>query len=117
MVLRQQPARLVVAGAAAVAIAAAVALLAVIPTVSRWPGLASQPAALGGALASTQPASGGRLGQQALIPAGPGPAGGRGAEAHYRNPLRDVAGLIAERIDMGVDFGGTGPPTEFQRPP
>lgn len=27
----------------------------------------------------------------------------------YRNPVRDVSGLIPERIDMGVDFGGAGP--------
>jgi len=27
----------------------------------------------------------------------------------YRNPLRAVAGLIPERVDMGVDFGGSGP--------
>jgi len=27
----------------------------------------------------------------------------------YRNPLRAVAGLVPERIDMGVDFGGSGP--------
>jgi murein DD-endopeptidase MepM/ murein hydrolase activator NlpD len=27
----------------------------------------------------------------------------------YLNPLRDVSGLIPERIDMGVDFGGSGP--------
>jgi hypothetical protein len=27
----------------------------------------------------------------------------------YRNPLRDVSGLIPERVDMGVDFGGAGP--------
>jgi hypothetical protein len=27
----------------------------------------------------------------------------------YLNPLRDITGLIPERIDMGVDFGGTGP--------
>ena len=27
----------------------------------------------------------------------------------YRNPLRDVSGLIPERVDMGVDFGGSGP--------
>jgi len=27
----------------------------------------------------------------------------------YRNPLRDVRGLTAGRIDMGVDYGGTGP--------
>jgi murein DD-endopeptidase MepM/ murein hydrolase activator NlpD len=27
----------------------------------------------------------------------------------YRNPFRDIGGLIPERIDMGVDFGGSGP--------
>lgn len=27
----------------------------------------------------------------------------------YRNPLRRISGLIPERIDMGVDFGGSGP--------
>ena len=27
----------------------------------------------------------------------------------YANPLRAVSGLIPERIDMGVDFGGSGP--------
>ena len=27
----------------------------------------------------------------------------------YLNPLRDISGLIPERVDMGADFGGTGP--------
>jgi hypothetical protein len=27
----------------------------------------------------------------------------------YDNPLRDISGLIPERVDMGVDFGGAGP--------
>ena len=27
----------------------------------------------------------------------------------YRNPLRSVSGLIMERVDQGVDFGGAGP--------
>jgi hypothetical protein len=27
----------------------------------------------------------------------------------YGNPLRDITGLIPERVDMGCDFGGTGP--------
>jgi hypothetical protein len=31
------------------------------------------------------------------------------AAAVYRNPLRAVASLALERIDMGVDFGGSGP--------
>jgi murein DD-endopeptidase MepM/ murein hydrolase activator NlpD len=33
----------------------------------------------------------------------PGPAG------YYLNPLRAVSGLTPERIDQGVDFGGSGP--------
>jgi hypothetical protein len=31
------------------------------------------------------------------------------AAAVYRNPLRAVGNLILERIDMGVDYGGSGP--------
>ena len=31
------------------------------------------------------------------------------APAGYRNPLRDVSGLVPERIDQGVDFTGSGP--------
>jgi hypothetical protein len=27
----------------------------------------------------------------------------------YQNPLRSITGLIPERVDMGADFGGTGP--------
>ena len=29
--------------------------------------------------------------------------------AAYRNPLRSVSGLLPERVDQGVDFGGAGP--------
>ncbi len=28
---------------------------------------------------------------------------------HYLNPLRDVSGLVLERIDQGCDFAGSGP--------
>ena len=31
------------------------------------------------------------------------------APGSYENPLRDVRGLSAERIDQGVDYGGYGP--------
>jgi hypothetical protein len=31
------------------------------------------------------------------------------ATSNYANPLRDVAGLIAERVDQGVDYSGAGP--------
>ena len=27
----------------------------------------------------------------------------------YQNPLRGISGLLPERVDMGVDFGGSGP--------
>ena len=30
-------------------------------------------------------------------------------QSAYANPLRAVGGLIPERVDMGVDFGGSGP--------
>jgi hypothetical protein len=33
---------------------------------------------------------------------------GLGILAEYGNPLRAIAGLLPERIDMGVDFGGSG---------
>jgi hypothetical protein len=33
----------------------------------------------------------------------------RAATPVYLNPLRNVSGLLAERIDMGADFGGSGP--------
>jgi hypothetical protein len=31
------------------------------------------------------------------------------AATAYQNPLREVSGLVLERVDMGVDFGGSGP--------
>jgi hypothetical protein len=31
------------------------------------------------------------------------------AASGYLNPLRGIAGLVPERVDEGVDFGGTGP--------
>ena len=34
---------------------------------------------------------------------------GRHRKPGYANPLRAVSGLVPERIDQGVDFGGTGP--------
>ena len=34
---------------------------------------------------------------------------GVAAAPGYRNPLRDVSDLVPERIDMGVDFSGSGP--------
>jgi hypothetical protein len=37
------------------------------------------------------------------------PSAARSQQPAYSNPLRAVAGLIPERVDMGVDFGGSGP--------
>ncbi|MHB1594415.1 MAG: hypothetical protein ACYCO9_18530 [Streptosporangiaceae bacterium] len=36
-------------------------------------------------------------------------ASAKPAAPPYLNPLRGISGLIPERVDMGVDFGGTGP--------
>jgi len=35
--------------------------------------------------------------------------GGGGYQIGYRNPLRNVRGLVPERIDQGVDYSGSGP--------
>jgi hypothetical protein len=69
-----------------------------------------------------RPESTGAAGRRpALPPAAKGARSGRAARQRsqsqqqaadapaYRNPLRDISGLIPERIDMGVDFGGSGP--------
>lgn len=40
---------------------------------------------------------------------GGGGAGGGGTPAGYANPFRAVTGLTGERIDMGVDYSGSGP--------
>jgi hypothetical protein len=73
------------------------------------PGASDTPAAGQHANASTSPAP--------AHPSASGSAGGTPAPDHaqaqaaavYKNPLRDISGLIPERIDQGVDFGGTGP--------
>jgi hypothetical protein len=89
------------------ALAASALLVFAWPTATRWipgaPSLAwvNEADALGARMAAVL---GVKIGQQpemvsAGIAVGPG----------YRNPLRDVGGLVPERIDMGVDFNGSGP--------
>ncbi len=39
----------------------------------------------------------------------PAPAKPQLANTVYLNPLRSITGLLAERIDMGADYGGSGP--------
>jgi hypothetical protein len=41
--------------------------------------------------------------------AAPSGAGTTAPAAGYLNPLRNVSGLVPQRVDMGVDFGGSGP--------
>jgi len=47
--------------------------------------------------------------QSSASTAGATPAADQPTSPVYDNPLRAISGLIPERIDQGVDFGGTGP--------
>jgi len=71
------------------------------PATSALPDLVSRRAAALAGLFSQQPKIMGmavaRRQDQAVAPSG------------YLNPLRAVSGLVLERIDEGVDFGGSGP--------
>jgi hypothetical protein len=76
-----------------------------------WLGLAANPAPSQRATATPAPRrqpGAGRTGQRDHSTARPTPQPTATATA-YLNPLRAVSGLIPERIDMGVDFGGAGP--------
>ena len=108
---RQSPAR--PAGRGTFALAAAMAVASVVAVVCTWAGAvqlrAQAPAWAGAWLAK---AAGG-------VAAWPESWGGRPqivskavadrAGGSYRDPLRGVKGLVAERIDDGVDFAGAGP--------
>ena len=91
---------------AAIAVAAVAFLFSGWPTTNHWiarePDLAwvAQADLLGMRLAGTL---GARDSQQPEV-ISVGVAVGPG----YQNPLRDVSGLVPERVDMGVDFGGSG---------
>lgn len=67
-----------------------------------WPG--------GGSISGGggMPASVSAAPMAGAAPAMPTPPGG-GATVPYLNPLRGLQGITAERIDMGVDYGGSGP--------
>ncbi|HEY2550169.1 MAG TPA: hypothetical protein VGI64_06295 [Streptosporangiaceae bacterium] len=97
------------------------------PAVQRAAGAAASGAdadAAAGRVAPGQPAGRSHQaspgGRPSASPAASQPAGDHGrhqparqrkvtAQPVYRNPLREVSGLIPERVDMGVDFGGSGP--------
>jgi hypothetical protein len=93
---------------AAVAVAAAALLVGLGPTVVHW--LSSPPSsswegqadALGLELA-------GPLRAQAIQQQVQVFSVGVAVAPIYRNPVRDVSGLVPERIDQGVDFSGSGP--------
>jgi hypothetical protein len=48
-------------------------------------------------------------GHRAAAVAKPSKAQPKHVATVYLNPLRSITGLLAERIDMGADFGGSGP--------
>ena len=64
-------------------------------------GWMEQADALGVQLASALGAQAGRRTEMVSV--------GFASASGYRNPLRSVRGLLPERIDMGVDFSGSGP--------
>jgi hypothetical protein len=92
---------------AAVAVAAGALLFSIWPAANHWiarqPDLAwvGQADLLGMRLAGTL---GARISQQPEVV-----SFGLAVVPGYQNPLRDVSGLVPERVDMGVDFGGSGP--------
>lgn len=73
--------------------------------------LASRPLAAAGVRPKKAPAHSSRAGASVVLKAtGKHHQGGAlAASPVYLNPLRDISGLIPERVDMGADFGGTGP--------
>jgi hypothetical protein len=128
--LQQQPTRI------AASAAASTLIIAGVPAATHWTGPAIRPPALSQAhtfasLAAgpslvdlTQQAKASHLTRAAPVPATSPPhtrpASHRSPEAAarqrqaaaapaYRNPFRDVSGLLPERVDQGVDFGGSGP--------
>jgi hypothetical protein len=93
-----------------------------VAAVTHWPGqahpaqgLADAVRAAGSGAPASAPAAGGQTSEEWLKKPFTGSAGRKvqpppaPAPPVYRNPFRSVAVLRPERIDMGVDFGGSGP--------
>ncbi|HXZ75590.1 MAG TPA: hypothetical protein VEH31_32615 [Streptosporangiaceae bacterium] len=103
-------------------------------TAPHWLGEPPRPAAMGNAGGLHSPTASARPGTQPSQQAGAGPVSNATAgfsrlrmehipkrrtstpaqpqapaQTGYANPLRNVSGLIAERVDMGADFAGSGP--------
>lgn len=89
-----------------IGVAASALLFSIWPAANRWiarePDLAwvAQADLLGMRLAGTL---GARASQQPEVV-----SVGVAVVPVYQNPLRDVSGLVPERVDMGVDFAGSG---------
>jgi murein DD-endopeptidase MepM/ murein hydrolase activator NlpD len=101
---RGKLAKLTAAGLAASVLLASAALAAVhwmaVPGAPDL-GWLGQADALGMQLASALGAQAGRRTEVVSV--------GFASASGYRNPLRNIRGLVPERIDMGVDFTGSGP--------
>jgi hypothetical protein len=92
---------------AAVVVAALLGLVSAFPAAAHWVAGAANTAWADEADALGLQAAvklGAQASQQPVIV-----SSGIAVTPHYLNPLRDVAGLVYERIDQGVDFSGTGP--------
>jgi hypothetical protein len=95
------------------ALIAAAVVAGVLALVSAWPAAAHW---MAGAANTAWSDEADALGLQAAVKLGAQASqqplivsSGIAVTPHYLNPLRDVAGLVYERIDQGVDFSGTGP--------
>jgi hypothetical protein len=92
---------------AAAVVAGVLALVSAWPAAAHWMAGAANTAwsdeadALGLQVAAKL---GAQASQQPLIV-----SSGIAVTPHYLNPLRDVSGLVLERIDQGCDFAGSGP--------
>jgi hypothetical protein len=100
--LRRNPIRV-----AAVAVVGAAALFSAWPAADHWISRASNQAWVGQADALGLQIAG-SLGLQVRMQPEVVSEGVAVAPI-YLNPLRDVSGLVLERIDQGVDFSGSGP--------
>ncbi len=101
-------------GKTAAAVTGAVLIAAAAPAASHWAG----DLGVGQAAVLNHAGGDGSLGAPAGSPSASSPpthASHKPRHHHaapaaiYKNPFRAIPGLIPERIDQGVDFGGTGP--------
>jgi hypothetical protein len=96
-----------------IALVVGVAVAALALTLSAWPAAAHWVArAPDMAWVDKADALGVKLAASLAIYGNPRPAvvsEGLAVVPRYYNPLRDINGLVPERIDMGVDFSGSGP--------